>query len=250
MKKLILSVIAFMFLITVSSVRTEASDFDANYYAQRYPQVANTIGWDADALYKHYLSTGQKDGLFPNAMAEVEGTAKLIALQNAQASGNQAAIDELTKSMAAASAALQTQNQVQAELPQLQLPEATGLYGTYVDVNIASQTVTLFVNNVPMLSTPCVTGTPKNGRSTPVGSFYIKEKIPGKKLKGATWNVWVDRWMRFTDSRVGLHDASWRSKFGGNIYLTNGSHGCVNLPKDAAYQLYDMVSVGTPVIVH
>ena len=56
--------------------------------------------------------------------------------------------------------------------------------------------------------------------------------------------------MKFTNSNIGLHDASWRSEFGGEIYKTNGSHGCVNLPKDKAYELYDLISVGTTVIVH
>lgn len=56
--------------------------------------------------------------------------------------------------------------------------------------------------------------------------------------------------MKFTNNSIGLHDASWRKSYGGEIYKTNGSHGCVNLPKEAAYQLYDMVNVGTSVIVH
>jgi lipoprotein-anchoring transpeptidase ErfK/SrfK len=57
--------------------------------------------------------------------------------------------------------------------------------------------------------------------------------------------------MRFTpDAAIGLHDANWRSSFGGDIYLTNGSHGCVNLPHDAACQLFDMVGIGTTVVVH
>ena len=47
----------------------------------------------------------------------------------------------------------------------------------------------------------------------------------------------------------GLHDASWRSSFGGSIYKRSGSHGCVNLPTWEAPELYDLISVGTPVIV-
>ena len=55
--------------------------------------------------------------------------------------------------------------------------------------------------------------------------------------------------MKFTGA-VGIHDASWRSKFGGDIYKYNGSHGCVNLPHDVALNLYDMVDIGTMVVVH
>ncbi|MBR6452635.1 MAG: L,D-transpeptidase, partial [Lachnospiraceae bacterium] len=56
-------------------------------------------------------------------------------------------------------------------------------------------------------------------------------------------------WMRFSGN-CGLHDASWRKAFGGDIYLHNGSHGCVNLPHDMAVALYDRVGIGTVVVVH
>ena len=131
--------------------------------------------------------------------------------------------------------------------------EASGQYSeellTYVDVDIENQTMTYYENGVAVLSSPCVTGNTSTGNGTPRGTFQIQAKIPGKYLTGPTWHVWVDRWMRFTGS-VGLHDANWRSKFGGDIYKYNGSHGCVNLPSDVANQLYDMVEVGTVVIVH
>ncbi len=120
---------------------------------------------------------------------------------------------------------------------------------TYVDVSIESQTMTYIQNGEVVLTSPCVTGNVRSGNSTPTGEFVIRTKIPGKYLVGPTWNVWVDRWMRFTDL-CGLHDANWRGQFGGEIYQTNGSHGCVNLPSDVAKSLYDMVSVGTAVLIH
>ena len=118
---------------------------------------------------------------------------------------------------------------------------------TYVDVDIANQTLTYFVNGAVALYTPCVTG--KLGRSTPRGLFQINSMVPGKYLNGPTWHVWVDRGMRFCGG-CGIHDATWRKSFGGNIYQTNGSHGCVNIPHDQALALYNMVGVGTPVYVH
>ena len=48
----------------------------------------------------------------------------------------------------------------------------------------------------------------------------------------------------------GLHDANWRSSFGGTIYYYDGSHGCVNLPSSAAKKIYNNVSVGTKVILY
>ena len=47
----------------------------------------------------------------------------------------------------------------------------------------------------------------------------------------------------------GLHDASWRKKFGTQDYFYKGSHGCVNMPTVAAKKLYSMIEVGTPVYI-
>ena len=45
---------------------------------------------------------------------------------------------------------------------------------------------------------------------------------------------------------VGFHSAPWRGSFGGSEYISNGSHGCVNLPTYAAATLYKLVSQGRP----
>ena len=60
----------------------------------------------------------------------------------------------------------------------------------------------------------------------------------------------VTYWMPFINVNIGLHDAWWRYEFGGDIYTWYGSHGCVNLPTDAARELYYMAGVGTVVITH
>ena len=60
----------------------------------------------------------------------------------------------------------------------------------------------------------------------------------------------VAYWMRVTWTGIGFHDATWQSAFGGSRYQTNGSHGCINMPYDQAAALYDMLSVGTPVVMH
>ncbi len=142
----------------------------------------------------------------------------------------------------------QEQEQQLLPTPALALSSEDGSQGpTYIDVSIEDQTLVYYINGIPALVTPCVTGSP--GRSTPRGVFAINSCIPGKYLKGPTWNVWVNRWMRFAGN-CGIHDATWRKQFGGDIYKRNGSHGCVNIPKDQAYQLYSMVGIGTVVIVH
>ena len=60
----------------------------------------------------------------------------------------------------------------------------------------------------------------------------------------------VDYFMVFAYN-VGVHDASWRKgKFGGQIYKTSGSHGCVNVSEEAAAKLYSMIEKDTPVIAY
>lgn len=56
--------------------------------------------------------------------------------------------------------------------------------------------------------------------------------------------------MAFIGNSYGIHDANWRSTFGGQIYLTNGSHGCVNVPPANMPALYQAVKVGTPVVIY
>ena len=52
----------------------------------------------------------------------------------------------------------------------------------------------------------------------------------------------VSYWMPFNKG-IGLHDASWRSTFGRDIYINSGSHGCINLPTGFAGSLYSQIDV-------
>jgi hypothetical protein len=61
----------------------------------------------------------------------------------------------------------------------------------------------------------------------------------------------VEYWMPFIGNAIGFNDATWQPDFGGSMYEEGfGSHGCVNLPFDAAKDLYKIIDTGTPVIVH
>ncbi len=120
----------------------------------------------------------------------------------------------------------------------------------YIEVSISEQHVWHYKGKKVVSDSACVTGCVSKGRGTPKGVFYVSEKIPGKNLKGDNYVTWVNRWMRLTNGGVGLHDAYWRGNFGGNIYISSGSHGCINLPKPYAYKLYDEISTGTPVVIY
>ncbi len=116
-----------------------------------------------------------------------------------------------------------------------------------VVVDISDQELSLYYNNKKQLTTPVVTGKP----STPtyIGLYYIYYKEEDTRLTGDGYDVGVDVWMPFNGG-IGLHDASWRyGVFGGDIYTYDGSHGCVNLPTEAAHEIYNQVDYGTPVLV-
>lgn len=128
--------------------------------------------------------------------------------------------------------------------------QKTGKLGNnYIEVSISDQMVWLVKNGKVVMSSPCVTGR-RGVHDTPKGVFYILERRSGKWLTGAGYRTWVNKWLRVTWQGVGLHDASWRSTFGGNIYSYNGSHGCVNLPYSFVSRLYNKVTWGYPVVIH
>lgn len=129
-----------------------------------------------------------------------------------------------------------------------ELPEEIG--DTYLEISIQEQHMWHFDDGKMCCETDIVTGDANKKRDTPLGVYFISERINGKYLTGADYKTWVNKWMRLTNSGVGLHDAGWRAKFGGKIYRGNGSHGCINLPKKYAYNLFEEVYREIPVIIY
>ena len=121
--------------------------------------------------------------------------------------------------------------------------------GSYVEVDLTSQKLWLYKNGERIVSTNLVSGCVAEGHRTPTGVYSIYAKQTDRYLTGADYRSFVHYWMPFLGG-YGLHDASWRSSFGGDIYLYNGSHGCVNLPSSAAKTIYNNISVGTKVILY
>lgn len=124
---------------------------------------------------------------------------------------------------------------------------------SYVEVDIARQHVWFYKDGACIVDTDCVTGT-RGKHDTREGYFFLTSKETNRVLRGYNDNgskyaSHVDFWMPF-DGGIGLHDAAWRSTFGGNIYLSSGSHGCVNLPRSAAETIYNNIDYSTPIIVY
>lgn len=138
---------------------------------------------------------------------------------------------------------------VQTEMPQ---------WGkTFVEIDISSQHVYFYQDGNCVWDSKCVTGTATDpDRATPTGVFALKYKQRDRVLRGRinpqtgkpSYESPVAYWMPF-NGNIGLHDANWRSSFGGNIYLKSGSHGCINLPPKNAKTLYELITPGTVIVV-
>ena len=120
---------------------------------------------------------------------------------------------------------------------------------SYAEVDLDEQHVYLYIDGKCVVSTDCVSGKAiDSGRFTPDGTFRLLYRKSPAVLKGADYESPVTYWMPFNGG-IGFHDATWRSKFGGEIYLTAGSHGCINLPVSEAKKIYANVYAGMPVVV-
>ena len=122
-------------------------------------------------------------------------------------------------------------------------------YPDFVLVDVSEQRAIFYKNGMRVLADNCVTGDAKKGYHTTVGIHQITFKDTNRTLKGSYGEAFVKYWMRFTASGQGLHDAGWRRNFGSQIYVSNGSHGCVNLPRETAATIFANSYVGMPVIV-
>lgn len=122
---------------------------------------------------------------------------------------------------------------------------------SYVEVDLSNQHLYLYSKGQLVFETDFVSGSMSSTPDcvTPAGVFDITYKTKNAVLKGATYQTPVSYWMPFYGN-YGMHDATWRWQFGGDIFLTNGSHGCINLPLDSAAVIYNYVYEGFPVICY
>ncbi len=126
----------------------------------------------------------------------------------------------------------------------------TDIGTSYMEVDLDNQKVYQYIDGECVVETDCVSGKAiDSDRLTPDGTYSIVYRKSPAVLKGADYESPVTYWMPFNGG-IGFHDATWRSKFGGELYLTGGSHGCINLPLSAAKEIYANVYSGMPVVVY
>ena len=119
---------------------------------------------------------------------------------------------------------------------------------TYIEIDMGNQHMYYYVDGTIVIDTPVVTGNASRGWDTPAKVCFVYFKQRNRVLRGANYATPVKYWMA-VDGHIGIHDATWRGEFGGEIYKTNGSHGCINTPLEIMTELYDVVETGTPVVM-
>lgn len=121
---------------------------------------------------------------------------------------------------------------------------------TYLEVDLTNQVMTYYKNGELIVTTDIVSGC-NAVSATPRGLYFTGQMLRDTTLVGPTWSDFVEYWISFTpNNMLGLHDASWRDEFGGDIFLENGSHGCINTPTEAMKTIYENMEENTPVLVY
>lgn len=129
------------------------------------------------------------------------------------------------------------------------------LGNTYIEVDLSDQHMYYYQDGSIIFDTDIVSGLMSYAdRQTPPGIFtlYYKKSpdvLRGQKRPDGTYEYEqpVTYWMPFNGG-IGFHDADWQPYFGGDRYLSGGSHGCINLPPDSAAVLYDIIQYDVPII--
>lgn len=119
---------------------------------------------------------------------------------------------------------------------------------TYIEVDMGNQHMYYYVDGMLVIDTPVVTGNTSRRWNTPAKVCFVYFKQKNRVLRGANYATPVKYWMA-VDGHIGIHDATWRKEFGGEIYKTDGSHGCINTPLEIMAELYELVELGTPVVM-
>ncbi|WP_081861334.1 L,D-transpeptidase [Butyrivibrio sp. AE2032] len=126
---------------------------------------------------------------------------------------------------------------------------ATEIGKTYIEINMGEQMLYYYVDGNLSMEMPIVTGNVNRSRGTPTGIYPVYNKRYHTNLVGVDYVSYVNYWLG-VHKGVGIHDALWRNKFGEQIYKTDGSHGCINCPLETVEKLWEVVDVGTPVVLY
>lgn len=125
------------------------------------------------------------------------------------------------------------------------------LAGSYIEVSLDNQYLWLYKNGSLVTETDIISGLPTKERQTYRGAWPIAYKASPFTLSSDIYGYDTDvtYWMPFVYGQ-GLHDADWQPSFGGELYKSKGSHGCINLPPGQAEIIYNSIQGGYPIIIY
>lgn len=129
------------------------------------------------------------------------------------------------------------------------------LGNTYIEVDLTEQYMWYYQDGNVIFESDIVSGLASDPkRKTPPGIFTLYYKKSPDVLRGTkkpdgtySYEQPVTYWMPFNGG-IGFHDADWQPYFGGDRYLTGGSHGCINMPPDKAGELYNIIQYNVPIV--
>ncbi|NLZ45499.1 MAG: L,D-transpeptidase family protein [Clostridiales bacterium] len=126
---------------------------------------------------------------------------------------------------------------------------------TYVEIDLTSQKLWYYEAGVVKLECSIVSGKLTPARKTEAGVYMLWYKDKNHRMKatnsaGESWDSTCTYWSSVSPVGIGLHDAQFRSSFGGTIYKQNGSHGCINMSLSTGKFIYDNVDFNTPVVMY
>lgn len=121
------------------------------------------------------------------------------------------------------------------------------LKGIFIVVDKSKQQLFMYQNDELLYTTPVTTG--KDETPSDTGLFKVFRMATDTYLVGEDYREFVEFWIQYNGGE-GIHDARWRSSYGGEDYHTRGSHGCINTPREVVEKVYQLTSISTPVIVH
>lgn len=120
---------------------------------------------------------------------------------------------------------------------------------TYLEIDYTNQHLWYYEKGKLKVESDLVSGNIATGNGSPDGIYKVVYKQSPAVLVGEDYESDVTYFIVFAYN-VGVHDASWRTSFGGDDYKESGSHGCVNVPLKTAKKLYKMMEKDTPVVAY
>ena len=121
---------------------------------------------------------------------------------------------------------------------------------SYIEISLDEQHLWYYIDGELIVSTGIVSGLATPSRATPCGCFMVLDKLRDHTMEGTYGQAYAQYVIAIMFNGICIHDSSWRDEYGGDIWLYDGSHGCINTPLGSVSTLYENVWYGVPVVIY